>query len=153
LRVVLSPTAVAATRAGRMEDPRAHDLYLRGVFEKNKLSAQGLANAVGFFEQALAIDSNYARAAMLGAMALAMRDHPVEALRQKQWVGPFTIAAVYASVGDRDHAMQWLEQAFREKDWQLRTMLNFDSPYLRSLAGDPRYVALRKKVLATAFRS
>ena len=336
LRVVLSPTAVAATRAGRTEDPRAHDLYLRGVFEKNKLSAQGLANAVGFFKQALAIDSNYARAAaglsfaydmqadgylashplhelakaaaeralrsdstlaeahvlygfergaadwnlpaaiaemqrglaldpnspdglfmyagflgltgndtaavrlserllavdplsapaaMLGAMALAMREHPVEALRrdsiakrldpsvvyfdawdgvalremgkfdesvkayetfqaltgipsfglamtyaamgkraealkiahelealrQKQWVGPFTIAAVYASAGDRDHAMQWLEQAFREKDWQLRTMLNFDSPYLRSLAGDPRYVALRKKVLTTGF--
>ena len=64
---------------------------------------------------------------------------------------PLTIAAVYASLGDEDHAMQWLEQAFREKDWQLRSMLNFDSPYLRSLKGNPRFEALRNKVLATRF--
>jgi len=30
---------------------------------------------------------------------------------------------------------------------------NWDNPWFRDLRGDPRYVALRKKALATTFKS
>ncbi len=62
MQVVLTPASAATMHAGRTENPEAHDLYLRAMFEKNKLSEQGLDRAVTFFNQALALDSNYARA-------------------------------------------------------------------------------------------
>ena len=46
LRLVLSPATIAASRAGRTVNPEAHDLYMRGMFEKNQLSEQGLRRAL-----------------------------------------------------------------------------------------------------------
>jgi eukaryotic-like serine/threonine-protein kinase len=337
LRLVLSPKTVAATRAGRTENPEAHDLYLRGMFEKNKLSAQGLARAVTYFKQALEIDPDYAQAAagmsfaydmqadgylpshplhllakeaaeqalesdsmlaeghvlygfelgaadwdvqagvtemerglaldpkspdglfmtgvylmligetdkalpiidrliqvdplspmasMVRASTLAFGGRYADALRQDsvtksldptvvyfdawdgfalrelgrleeseqayrkyeaiigqpafglamtyarmgkrdealkviraleqyardRWVSPCTLAAAYGSLGDRDRAMTYLEDAFQKKDWVLRFLMNFDAAYLRSLQDDPRFVALRQKVLATTWK-
>lgn len=336
LRLVLEPKTVAATRAGRTESPEAHDLYLRGVFEKNKLSDQGLARAVTYFQQALDIDPDYAQAAaglsfaydmqadgylpshplhllaknaaeralrsdsMLAeahvlygfelaaadwdvpaglaemkrgleldprspdglfmyaaclfltgetdaalqvidrlrsvdplsasasynrALALAFGGRFEEALRQDSvtkkldptvvyfdatdgfalrelgrlaeseqaylkyeaiigqpafglamtyarmgkrdealeviaaledrardsWVSPTVLAAAYGSLGDRDRAIALLQDAFQKKDWVLRCLMNYDSPYLRSLSDDSRFVALRQKVLATTW--
>ncbi len=336
LRLVLSPRTVAAAQAGRTESPEAHDLYLRGVFEKNKLSEQGLARAVSYFQQALQLDPKYARAAAglafaydmqadgylpshplhtlakaaaeraiesdsmlaeahvlygfelgandwnipaaiaemkrgvaldphapdalmmygsfymligrtdealpvfdtltevdpLSAMASLVRTaaltlggrwaeavrqdsvtkkldptvvyfddwgaaalremgrldesekayqtfqaitgmpafglamtyarmgrrgaaldliHALEQRAKTQWVDPCTIAIAYAAIGDRDRAMAWLDRAFQDKGWTLRGFMNFNSTYFRPLADDPRFIALRQKVLATTF--
>jgi len=62
LRIVLTPKTLAVTRAGRTVNSDAHLLYLRGQFEKNKVSEAGLRNAIQYFTQALALDSNYAQA-------------------------------------------------------------------------------------------
>ena len=62
LKLVLTPATLAATQAGRTINPEAHLLYLRGQFEKNKVSEAGLHNAIGYFTQALALDSSYAQA-------------------------------------------------------------------------------------------
>lgn len=337
LRVVLAPKTVAATRAGRTESPKAHDLYLRAMFERSKLSEQGLARAVTYFKQALDIDPHYAQAWAALAYAYAMQadaylpSHPLhllakraaergiesdsmlaeahimygvslgaadwnipaaraeinrglalaprspeglltagnfltiigetdqalpvidrliqvdplspvaalvravaldfggryeEALRQDSvaksldptvvyfdawdgfalreldrldeseqayfkfeaitgepafglamtyarmgkrddamkviraleayakdhWVSPCVLAADYASLGDRDRAMAYLDDAFRKKDWVLRFLMNYNSAYFRPLRDDPRFIALRKKVLATTWQ-
>ena len=62
LRVVLSPTTLAATRAGRTDNAEAHDLFMRGVFEKNKVTPQGLTRAITSFGDALKLDPHYAQA-------------------------------------------------------------------------------------------
>jgi TolB-like protein len=62
MRLVLSPKTLAVARAGRTENPDAHDFYMRGQFEKNKVSPQGLANALVYFQKALELDPNYAQA-------------------------------------------------------------------------------------------
>jgi len=62
LRLALSPATIAANRAGRTVNSEAHDLYMRGMFEKNKLSEQGLRRALAYFEDALKLDPNYAQA-------------------------------------------------------------------------------------------
>ncbi len=337
MRLVLSPMTLALTRAGRTENPQAHDLYLRGQFEKNKFSEQGLTRALTYFEEALKLDSTYAqayvgiafaydfladayapshethelaKAAALRALradsllaeahvlygfevaasdwdfpagraemergialnpnapdalfmyssflaitgetekAVASADHLIqidrlsamaslaranamffggrfaEALRQDsatkkldatvvyvesldaaslrelghldesvaayrnfekltgqpsfglaatygrmgkrddalrvihtleeigrhRWVDPPFIAAAYSSIGDRDNAMRWLETAFQKKAFSLRFLLSYDSPFFRELRDDPRFVALRKRVLATTFK-
>jgi hypothetical protein len=74
--------------------------------------------------------------------------HALEERRQHQWVDPTFIASAYAGIGDRDHAMAWLDTAFQEKTFMLR----LNEPYwLDGLRDDPRYIALRNKVLATKF--
>jgi serine/threonine-protein kinase len=62
LRLALSPATIAASRAGRTVNPEAHDLYMRGMFEKNQLSEQGLRRALRYFADALKLDPNYAQA-------------------------------------------------------------------------------------------
>ena len=338
LRLVLTPATLAVTRAGRTANPQAHDLYLRGVFEKNKLSEQGLRRSLTYFQDALKLDANYAQAHAgmafaydmladayapsheyhllagvaaeravrsdsllaearvlngfeiaaskwdfpagiaemkrglalnpdspdalfmysgftgisgntptsveiaerliqldrLSAMASLARANAFlfggqwgEALRQDsatkkldatvvyfdaidaaalrelghlneslaayvefkkltgqpswglaitygrmgrrddalteiraleererhQWVDPTFIAVAYAGVGDRDHAIQWLDKAFREKAFTLRFLLTYDSPFLAPLRRDPRFTALRQRVLATTFKN
>ncbi len=338
MQVVLTPAATAVARAGRTENPEAHDLYLRGVAEKGKLSDQGLAHAVIYFKQALALDSSYAKAwaalafaydmqadvykpsheyhllakdaalravrtdsllaeghVLLGfelaaanwdleagaaemrrgialdpnapdalfmfatflgltghvdegvslsqrllrldplsamastaqVLALAFGNRWIELLRQdsiskkldptvvygdawdgtalrelgqlqesvaayqafeavtggqpafglaitygrmgkrdeamriiraleaqrkQSWVDPDLIAVAYAGIGDKDHAMQWLEQGFTEKSWVLRFMMEADPGWLAGMHDDPRFVALHQRVRTTTFK-
>jgi eukaryotic-like serine/threonine-protein kinase len=62
MQVVLSPANTAVARAGRTENAEAHDLYMKAMSEKNKLSEPGLTKSILYFKQAIALDSNYARA-------------------------------------------------------------------------------------------
>jgi TolB-like protein len=338
MRVVLSPTAVAITRAGRTTNPQAHDLYLRGVFEKNKVTPEGLNKALSYFQDAIKLDPNYGQAhagiafvydiladvympsheyhtlslvaaqravesdsllaearALHGyeigattwdfaaaqaemdralemnpnstdalfmygmfsylsgetdrAVALAdrllkidplsplanrlkaealawggryqqalavdsvataldsnvviwestrgialrelgrldeaaaefrrfeknsghpsvglaatyarmgRRDdalkviHDIEALERRQWVEPTFLAIAYASLGDADHTVQWLETAFQKKTAGIRWFLNWDCPWFTSVKNDSRFVELKRRVLSTTFKS
>ncbi|MEA2329533.1 MAG: eukaryotic-like serine/threonine-protein kinase [Thermoanaerobaculia bacterium] len=338
MRLVLSPKTLAVARAGRTENPEAHDFYMRGEFEKNKVSPQGLANALVFFNKALELDPNYAQAHagvafvydmqadmyapsheyhtlglaaarravesdptlaeghlllgyelaaalwdfqggraemdralamepnspdalfMIGIFsalsgdkaraieladrlikvdplsplashlraeallwagryeealeqnraarkldptlvlfdsvpAIALRElgrldeslaayqdfqkffdqpsfglattyarmgrksdalaviHALEERERKQWVDPDFIALAYAGIGDRDHAMEWLEKAFHRKTFGVRQFLGWDCPWLRNMEPDPRYQELKRRVLATKLQS
>jgi len=65
LRVHLSAPARAVLTSHSTENPEAHDLYLKGRFFWNQRGSGGqaaLQRSIGFFEQAIAIDSSYARA-------------------------------------------------------------------------------------------
>ena len=79
--------------------------------------------------------------------------HRLEALEKRQWVDPDFIACAYASMGDADHAMQWLETAFRKKTFSLRAEIGWDVPWLRGIQNDPRFVDLKRRTLATTFKS
>lgn len=65
------------------------------------------------------------------------------ALRQERYVSAYDIAAVQASLGDADHAFEWLDRAFQERA-QLRGVLGVD-PSFDGLRGDPRMKALLEK--------
>jgi serine/threonine-protein kinase len=56
----------------------------------------------------------------------------------------YQIAEVYAWRGEKDGAIEWLERARVQRDGGL-ILLKVD-PLLRNLHGDPRYVALLKKI-------
>src|SRR5690606_18288101 len=49
----------------------AHDLYLRGIFVRNKLTSEGLGRAVDYFDRAIQLDSSHALAYAGKATALA----------------------------------------------------------------------------------
>jgi tetratricopeptide (TPR) repeat protein len=88
----------------------------------------------------------------LGRRDDALREiHALEVRSHKEWVDPSYIAMAYSGIGDKDHAMQWLQTAFNMKTYFIRLIMNSDVPWLRGMHDDPRFVALRKKVLATKF--
>ena len=89
----------------------------------------------------------------MGRRDEAMREiRAMEERARKQWVDPDFLAISYAGIGDRDNAMAWLERAFEMKAFGLRLFMNCNMPWLRGLQIDPRYIALKKRVLATTFK-
>jgi tetratricopeptide (TPR) repeat protein len=69
LEMELAAGPVGAPR--RVPPVEAHDLYLRGVFVRNQLTAEGLGKAVDYFDRAIQLDSSYALAWAGKATAIA----------------------------------------------------------------------------------
>ncbi len=67
-----------------------------------------------------------------------------ELIRKYGHGAAYQIAEVYAWRGERDAAIEWLERAREQRDAGL-TLLKVDT-LLRNLHGDPRYLALLKKI-------
>jgi TolB-like protein/Tfp pilus assembly protein PilF len=69
---------------------------------------------------------------------LAQLEHPKAG---EQPAGAFDLAAIYAALGDRDTAFQWLDRAYDHRIiWFLKV-----HPAMDPLRGDPRYAELLKK--------
>jgi tetratricopeptide (TPR) repeat protein len=58
-------------------------------------------------------------------------------LSNNRYISPIGFVLVYAGIGDRDRAFEWLDRAFQEREPSL-TLLTFD-PALESLRPDPRF--------------
>jgi len=75
----------------------------------------------------------------------AEADEAFEALSTKfSGSDAFYVAMVYAYRGDADHALEWLERAYRQKDVGLVEIVG--EPLLKNLAADPRYKAFLRKI-------
>jgi hypothetical protein len=59
-------------------------------------------------------------------------------------VSKYIIAAVYAALGDKNEALNRLEQAYAERSWYL-AFLNVD-PELDSLRSEPRFQDLVRRM-------
>ncbi len=70
------------------------------------------------------------------ALAILISRHPED--------GPYQIAEVYAYRGETNHAIEWLERAYRQRDPGLN-QLKLD-PLLRNVLSDERYLDLLKKM-------
>ena len=61
------------------------------------------------------------------------------------YVSPYMIAAIYAGLGDKDKAFEFLDKAYQEKSmdivWNLKT-----DPRLESLRSDPRFQIFWRRV-------
>lgn len=89
-----------------------------------------------------ALDRGFRAAAWKGALTEAIR--VVEARRQTGYSSPYVIGRLYADLGDKEKAFEWLDIAYREHDWllmELNTGFQVDS-----LRSDPRFAELVRKV-------
>jgi TolB-like protein/DNA-binding winged helix-turn-helix (wHTH) protein len=55
------------------------------------------------------------------------------------------VASLYAAVGDKDKAFEWLDKAYEERDGQAITLLKCDPDY-KNLRSDPRFAALLRRM-------
>ncbi len=63
---------------------------------------------------------------------------------RERYVSPASIALIYAALGEKDQAFQWLEQAFEDRSWWLM-LLKVDHRF-ESLRSDRRFEALLQRV-------
>ncbi len=111
------------------------------AIEEFKTAAR-LMNDANDAEFATAMESGY----KTGGWPKALQEAIAVRLKQqkKGYVASLHIAELYADLGDRDRAFEWLENGYKEHDFfmePLRTEFQLDS-----LHADPRYAALLKKM-------
>ncbi len=68
-------------------------------------------------------------------------------ISQHREVVGYLRALLYLSLNNKDEALRWLEQGFKERDGSNISWIKVD-PLLDSLHGDPRFEALVQKVVS-----
>ena len=113
-----------------------------------------MAEAIAEFERALALDSDNTEIwsglghayALLGNRREAEKvlGHLKE-LSTRTYVAPYSIAIVYAGLGENDQVFSWLDRAYEDRSYFLAVYLTTDSR-LNSLHADPRFTQLKQRV-------
>jgi len=62
IRIEVTPREQATLKSAKIINPEAYEAYLKGRYSWNRRTADGLKNAVDYFNQAIAKDPNYAAA-------------------------------------------------------------------------------------------
>jgi eukaryotic-like serine/threonine-protein kinase len=111
------------------------------VIQESKTAAQ-LKGDKNYAEFAAALEAGFRSDGWLGALRKAIE--VLLAQRKTGYISSYTIAGLYADLGDKDLAFKWLNTAYQEHDTNLvtlRTDFHFDS-----LRSDPRYAELVRRI-------
>ena len=111
----------AAPRARRVPDLQAYDLYLRGLYLRNSLSADGLRQAIRFFDRAIELEPDFALAYAAKASVVA----PQIYFRHVPWEqGVSELRSAVARALELDstlgeaHASLGIQRLFFDWDWE-----------------------------------
>ncbi len=111
------------------------------VIEEWKIYGQ-LSSNPDYAEFAAALEQGFRSGGWRGALAHSIQ--VLQALRKTHYYSPYLIARLYADLGDKERAFQWLDTAYREHDWLLIGLnTQFELDPVRS---DPRFAELVRKV-------
>jgi serine/threonine protein kinase len=118
----------------------AQGMYPQTV-ENYKLYAQYLGDK-NETEFAGALEQGFRAAGWKGALARAIEVRKTQ--RDHGYSSAYNVAVLYAGLGNKDQALNWLNTAYLERDWQMEGMrTDFQ---LDSLRSDPRFAELVRKV-------
>jgi tetratricopeptide (TPR) repeat protein len=95
-------------------------------------------------EFAAALDAGYRTGGWPDALRKGIEVSLARRKMKTPYLSPYLIAELYADLGDKDHAFEWLNTAYQEHDLsliQLRTDFIMDS-----VRSDPRYAELVRKI-------
>lgn len=128
-----------------------HRSYLGRVYEQKGM----MKEAITEFKRAFELDSqqseNWAGLAHAYAVsgrkdeAQKMLDDLLRMSPQTNYVSPYSIAVIYAGLGDKDKTLKWLERAYTERSYYLPVYLTTDSR-LDDLHSDPRFKDLVRRI-------
>jgi hypothetical protein len=66
---------------------------------------------------------------------------------KQRYVSPYNLALIHTGVGQKDEALQLLEETYQDRDGYDITFIKVE-PLLDPLRGDPRFETLVQKVFA-----
>jgi TolB-like protein/Tfp pilus assembly protein PilF len=128
-----------------------HHSFLGRSYEQKRM----MPEAIKEFKKALELDDqqseNWAGLghayAVSGNKAEAQRmiDEMIKRSSQNIYVAPYNIAVIYAGLGDKDKAFEWLERAYSDRAYYLSVYLTTDAR-LDILHSDPRFVDLVRRI-------
>ncbi len=102
-------------------------------FQKRTAPATGSAGDLG---QAYALS---------GRRTEALKEiDKLQELSKQRYVAPYNLALIYASLGDKGNALEWLEKAYEDRSTQL-IWIKAD-PRLDNLRSEPRFKAVVKRM-------
>ncbi len=111
------------------------------VVEEYKIHAQLTGDPIDV-NFAAAQERGFRASGWSGAVAQVIEN--LQAQRKTGYGSSYLIARLYADLGDREHAFQWLDTAYREHDWLL---IGLNTQFqLDPIRSDPRFAALVNKV-------
>jgi len=113
----------------------------RQVIEESKAFGQ-LSGNRNESEFASAMEQGFRSAGWKGALTKGIEAR--QAQRKNGYSSAYDIAALYAEIGDKEQAFQWLNTAYRERDQQLEGLKT--DFLLDPLRSDPRFAELVQKV-------
>jgi tetratricopeptide (TPR) repeat protein len=125
--------------------------YLLG----NALELKGkLPDAMAEYQKAMALNDDPFAKGLLGHLygKTGRKDEALQILsqlrqaREQRYVEAYALAIVYLGLGDRNEAVNWLEQGYRDRDGFNLAVIRVD-PFLAPLHGDPRFEALAEKIV------
>jgi serine/threonine protein kinase/tetratricopeptide (TPR) repeat protein len=97
-----------------------------------------------YIEWANAMATGFRSGGWSGALRKGLEVLLAQRSAKTEYVSPYGIAEVYAQLGDRDHAFQWLNTAYQEHDGGLAGLQT--DFMLDSLHSDPRYAELVRRI-------
>jgi tetratricopeptide (TPR) repeat protein len=108
--------------------------------------------AIDMVQKAIDLSGDHSKIAALGRVyALSGKKDEarkviteLKALAKQRYISPYCFALIYASLGEKDQAINWLQSAYKNHVSELIYMKV--DPYLDKLRSDPRFTALLKKV-------
>ena len=113
-----------------------------------------LPEAVAEYQKAIELSNGGqdARASLAHAFAAARNRSDAEVIlrdlvhkSKNSYVSPYVLATLYASLGEKDKAFQYLEKAYSEKSLELIPNLKADLR-IENLRSDPRFQDLARRV-------
>jgi len=143
--------AIAHLQKTLERDPKYADTHWSFglAYEGNRMYPEAIAsfqNAIGLSKTAEFPEGKPEMIAALGhaygvsgrrGEALRIIDQLKDLIAQQRYVSPYSIALIYAGLGEKDPAFEWLDRASEERD-ESYVHLNVD-PRLDALRSDPRF--------------
>jgi TolB-like protein/Flp pilus assembly protein TadD len=162
--VINSNLGVAYIHAGRLDDAIAQlrkTVELDGTFYYSRynlaqaLELKGLIpEATAEYQKTMSMTEDPVPLGMLGRLygLHGQKDEALKILqrlrqnREQRYTAAYALALIYVGLGDRNEALNWLEQGYREHDGFNIGPIRVD-PLLAPLHGDPRFEALAEKIV------
>jgi len=113
------------------------------VIQESQIYAQ-LSGDKNYAEYAAALDSGFRSGGWPSAAHKGIEVLLAQYKAKTNYLAPYQIAELYADIGDKDHAFEWLNTAYQEHCVYL-VILRVD-PAFDSLRSDPRYAELVRKI-------
>jgi TolB-like protein/Flp pilus assembly protein TadD len=113
-----------------------------------------IPEAIAEYQKTVSITEDSVPLGMLGRLYAAQgrKDEAQQILqqlrqrREQRYTPAYSLALVYLGLGDRNEALKWLEEGYRERDGFNIGPIRID-PLLTPLHGDPRFEALAEKIV------